>query len=64
MNQRARYSLRASFVDCREDNQTVNSKDSYVPEKESQAIPDVVEITRLMIGSIAGKNIRNMTKRE
>ncbi len=64
MNQQTSYSIGASVLECKKNNLILNSKEPVLPTKEFQTMPNVVELTRIMIGTIAGENARNMTQRE
>ena len=61
MNQQTSYSLKADMPEYEKNTQTSNSEESVSPMKSIQNIPDVVELTRIMLGVISGENARKMT---
>ena len=61
MNQQTSYSLKASILEYTKSNQTSNSEESVLPMKSIQNTPDVVELTRIMLGVISEENTRKMT---
>ena len=58
MNQQTSYSLKASILEYKRNNEASNSKELDLPMGN---IPDVVELTRIMLGVISGENSRKMT---
>lgn len=63
MNQK-KYSYRATLLEYRI-GQALNSKEfDWFSAKEIQTIPDVVELARIMIGTLVEENARNMSQRE
>ena len=58
MNQQTSYSLKASILEYKKSNHDSNSEVLDLPMKN---IPDVVELTRIMLGVISGENSRKMT---
>jgi hypothetical protein len=60
MNQQTSYSLKASILEYKKNNQTSNSEDLVLPTN-TQNTPDVVELTRIMLGVISEENARKMT---
>ena len=60
MNQQTSYSLKASILEYKKNNQTSNSED-YVLPRDDQNTPDVVELIRIRLGVISEENARKMT---
>jgi len=61
MNQQTSYSLKADIREYKKSNQTLNSEESVLSMKSIQNTPDVVELARIILGVISGKNARKMT---
>ena len=61
MNQQTSYSLKASILEYKKRNQAPNSEEPVVSMKDIQNIPDVVELTRIMLGVVSVENARKMT---
>ena len=64
MNQQTSYSLKASILECKKRNQALNSEEPLLPMKDIQNIPDVMELTRIMLGVVSVENARKMTLSE
>lgn len=61
MNQQTSYSLNASILEeYKKSDQTSGSEESFLP-MNIQNTPDVMELTRIMLGIISGENVRKMT---
>jgi hypothetical protein len=60
MNQQTSYSLKASILEYKKIDQSSSSEESVFPT-DIQNTPDVVELTRIMLGAISGQNARKMT---
>ena len=58
MNQQTSYSLKASILEYKKSNHDSDSEDLELPMKN---IPDVAELTRIMLGVISGENAKKMT---
>jgi len=63
MNQQTSYSLKASILEYK-NSQISNSEESVLPTKDILDIPDVAELTRIMLGVISVENTRKMTLME
>ena len=57
MDQQTGYSLKSSVITCVNDN-PISSKQKF------QNMPNVVEITMIMLGTIVEENAKKMTQRE
>ena len=64
MNYQTRHSLKASILEYKKINQTLDPKKLDVSAPEFQNMPDVIELTRIMFGAIALENARKMTLQE
>ena len=64
MNQQTNCSLKASIMEYKENSQISNSKESVSSRQEFQDMPYVLELTRIMLGTIAMENARKMTLNE
>ena len=64
MNQQTSYSLKTSILEYKKRDHASNSEESVFPMKDIQNIPDVAELTRIMLGVVSVENARKMTLRE
>lgn len=63
MNQQTEYSIKSSMTTCMNDNPTSMLKESIL-DKKLQNMPNVVEITAIMLGTILEENTKKMTQGE
>ena len=63
MNQQTSYSLKASILEYKKSDHTSCSEESVLP-MNIQNTPDVMELTRIMLGVISEENVRKMTLEE
>jgi len=60
MNQQTSYSLKASIPEYKKSDQISSSEESVL-SMNIQNTPDVMELTRIMLGVISGEKARKMT---
>lgn len=61
MNHQTSYSFKVSILEYKKNSQTLNSKESAIHVKKFQNMPNIVELTRIMFGTIIVENARKMT---
>ena len=59
MNQQTSYIGKTKFVESKEKNTKLSN--TVLETSESQDMPDVLELTRIMLGIVSSKNARSMT---
>lgn len=64
MNQQTGYALKSSMTTCTNNNPISISKESISPKQRFQNMPNVIEITMIMLGTILEENAKKMTQRE